>query len=59
LASAAPPTYRERLDPQTLGTIKSRFGTLMELANRRHLTAMDLMFWQSLGTSGCQERCSF
>jgi hypothetical protein len=45
---AAPPAaYRDPLDPQTLGTIESRFGQLMELANRHDLKALHGMFWQS------------
>ena len=32
--AAAPATYNEPLDAQTLDTIKSEFGKLMELANR-------------------------
>jgi hypothetical protein len=46
-ASAAPAAYKEPLDPQALSIIKSRFSTLMELANRHDLKAIHLMFWQS------------
>ncbi len=46
-ASAAPDTYKEPLDAQALNTIKSRFGTLMELANRHDLATLHSMFWQS------------
>jgi hypothetical protein len=46
-ASAAPAAYEDPLDAQALGTIKSRFSELMELANRHDLEALHLMFWQS------------
>jgi len=47
-AVAAPPDTRDApLDSETLGTIRSRFGTLMELANRHDFRALHDMFWQS------------
>ncbi len=46
-AVAAPAPYKEPLDARTLGTIRSEFGTLMELANRHDLAALHGMFWQS------------
>ena len=44
---AAPATHREPLDAATLNTVRSRFSTLMELANRHDLKALHEMFWQS------------
>ena len=38
---------REPLDKTTLSAIKSKFGTLMELANKHDFTALHGMFWQS------------
>jgi hypothetical protein len=46
-ATAAPANYKDPLDPQTLSTIKSRFGEVMELANRHDLKTLHSMFWQS------------
>ena len=46
-ASAAPDTYKDPLDAQALNTIRSRFSTLMELANRHDLKSLHSMFWQS------------
>jgi hypothetical protein len=46
-AVADPPAYKEPLDAQTLSTISSRFGKLMELANRHDLKALHEIFWQS------------
>jgi hypothetical protein len=46
-AAAAPDAYREPLDSQTLNTISSQFGKLMELANRHDLKVLHGMFWQS------------
>ena len=46
-AAAAPAVYREPLDAQTLNTISSQFGKLMELANQHDLKALHEMFWQS------------
>ncbi len=45
--SAAPAAYKEPLDVRTLDTIKSKFGKLMELANRHDFKALHGMFWQS------------
>jgi hypothetical protein len=44
---AAPAAHREPLDAATLNTVRSRFSTLMELANRHDLKALHEMFWQS------------
>ena len=50
-AIAAPPELREDpLDHATLSTIRSKFGTLMELANRHDFHALHDMFWQSPST---------
>jgi hypothetical protein len=46
-AAAEPPAYKDPLDARTLSTIRSRFGKLMELANRHDLKALHGMFWQS------------
>lgn len=46
-ATAAPAAYKDPLNARTLSTIKSRFGEVMELANRHDLHALHLMFWQS------------
>ena len=48
--AAAPAAYEEPLDAQTLNTIKSEFGKLMELANRHDFEALHGMFWQSPST---------
>ena len=48
--AAAPAAYKEPLDAQTLNTIKSEFGKLMELANRHDFKALHGMFWQSPST---------
>ena len=45
--AAAPTAEKEPLDAQTLNTIKSEFGKLMELANRHDFKALHGMFWQS------------
>src|SRR6202007_1659888 len=45
--AAAPAAYEEPLNAQTLNTIKSKFGKLMELANRHDFEALHEMFWQS------------
>jgi len=47
IAFAAPNVSGEPLDAQTLSTIGARFSTLMELANRHDLQALNTMFWQS------------
>ncbi len=46
-AGAAPATAEDPLDAETLGTIKSHFATLMDLANRHEVAAIHDMFWQS------------
>jgi hypothetical protein len=46
--AAAPTAEKEPPDAQTLNTIKSEFGKLMELANRHDFKALHGMFWQSL-----------
>jgi len=46
-ALAGPAAYREPLDAQTLSTIGSQFGKLMELANKHDFKALHEMFWQS------------
>ena len=43
----ASPVRKEPLDSATLGTIKSKFGRLMELANKHDFKALHEMFWQS------------
>ena len=45
--SAAPAAPRDTLNASTLGTIKSRFVQLMDLANRHDVAAIHDMFWQS------------
>ena len=47
---AAPAVGEEPLDGATLDTIKSRFGKLMELANKHDFKALHEMFWQSPST---------
>ena len=44
---AAPAAYADPLDAGTLNTIKSRFGLVMDLANRHDIKALHEMFWQS------------
>ncbi len=46
-AVAVPAPNREPFDAQTLNTIGSQFGKLMELANKHDLKALHEMFWQS------------
>jgi hypothetical protein len=46
-SSVAPAAPREPLDASTLTAIKSRFGQLMNFANRHDVTAIHEMFWQS------------
>ena len=43
----APVAYREPVGTATLNTIRSPFGTLMELANRHDLKTLHELFWQS------------
>jgi hypothetical protein len=45
--AAAPAPYQDPLDASALNTIRTRFGTLMELANRHDMQALHEMFWQS------------
>jgi hypothetical protein len=45
--AAAPAGYKDPLDAPTLDSIGSRFGRLMELANRHDIKAIHAMFWQS------------
>jgi hypothetical protein len=45
--SATPAAPRDPLNASTLGTIKSRFVQLMDLANRHDVAAIHDMFWQS------------
>ena len=49
-AVAAPAAANEPLDAATLSAIKSKFGTLMELANKHDFKALHGMFWQSAST---------
>jgi hypothetical protein len=46
-SSAAPAAPKEPLNAATLDMIKSRFGQLMDLANRHDVKAIHGMFWQS------------
>jgi hypothetical protein len=46
-STAAPVATKDPLDASALGTIKSPFSQLMELANRRDVKAIHGMFWQS------------
>lgn len=45
--ASAPDAGKEPLDAATLGAIKSKFGRLMELANKHDFKALHEMFWQS------------
>ncbi|WP_431201460.1 hypothetical protein ACQ86E_20090 [Bradyrhizobium betae] len=45
--AAAPAVSKQPLDAATLGAIKSKFGRLMELANKHDFKALHEMFWQS------------
>ena len=45
--AAAPAVSAEPLDAATVNTIKSKFGRLMELANKHDFKALHEMFWQS------------
>jgi hypothetical protein len=45
--AAAPAAYKDPLNAQSLNTIKSNFGHLMELANKHDLKTLHDMFWQS------------
>ena len=48
--AAAPAVRKEPLDAAALSTIKSKFGRLMELANKHDFKALHGMFWQSPST---------
>jgi len=45
--ASAPAAGKGPLDAATLGAIKSKFGRLMELANKHDFKALHEMFWQS------------
>ena len=49
-AVSAPAVRKEPLDAATLSAIKSKFGRLMELANKHDFKALHEMFWQSPST---------
>jgi hypothetical protein len=44
---AAPAADKDPLSAAALNTVRSRFGVLIDLANRHDLTALHVMFWQS------------
>jgi hypothetical protein len=46
-SATAPVAARDPLGASALGTIKSQFGRLMEMANRHDIKAIHGMFWQS------------
>jgi hypothetical protein len=46
-APAARADSRDPLNAETQATIRSQFGTLIELANRHDIAAIHRMFWQS------------
>ena len=48
--ASAPVVRKEPLDAATLSTIKSKFGRLMELANKHDFKGLHEMFWQSPST---------
>ncbi|MGN1290858.1 MAG: hypothetical protein ACI4XG_30390, partial [Bradyrhizobium sp.] len=48
--TSAPAVRQEPLDAAALGAIKSKFGRLMELANKHDFKALHGMFWQSPST---------
>jgi len=50
VAAAAPAGSKGPLDAATLITIKSKFGRLMQLANKHDFKALHDMFWQSPST---------
>jgi hypothetical protein len=54
--AAAPAAYKEPLDAQTLDTIKSEFGKLIELANRHDFKALHGILAISLGPPRRQKR---
>jgi hypothetical protein len=45
--ASAPAVRKEPLDATILGVSKSKFGRLMELANKHDFKALHEMFWQS------------
>jgi hypothetical protein len=45
--ASAPAVGKEPLDAATLSAIKSKFGRLMQLANKHDFKALHGMFWQS------------
>lgn len=45
--AAAPAAYKDPLDAQTLSKIQSKFGELIQLANKHDFKALHEMFWQS------------
>lgn len=45
--AAAPAAYTDPVDAQSLDTIRSEFGELIQLANRHDFKALHEMFWQS------------
>ncbi len=49
-ATSAPAVGKEPLDAAALSAIKSRFGKLMELANKHDFKSLHEMFWQSPST---------
>ena len=48
--TSAPAAGNEPVDAATLSAIKSKFGKLMELANKHDFKALHAMFWQSPST---------
>src|ERR1700748_1909777 len=50
VVASASAAGKEPLDLATLSTIKSKFGTLMQLANKHDFKALHEMFWQSPST---------
>ena len=50
VVAAAPAAGKEPLDAATVVTIKSKFGRLMQLANKHDFKALHDMFWQSPST---------
>ena len=44
---SAPAAAKEPLDSATISAIKSKFGRLMELANKHDFRNLHDMFWQS------------
>ncbi|AVC46622.1 hypothetical protein ELI38_27885 (plasmid) [Rhizobium leguminosarum] len=47
VATVASAADKNPLDARTIGTIQSRFGELMELANKHDIKGLHAMFWQS------------